>query len=142
MKVVYIFLLVFLLLSCNDKVNYEKPVDLIGKKEMTDLLYDMHMVVGTSNIKNVHLEKNRNYMSLVFEKYGIDSTQFANSNEYYTSNINEYEEIFEEVERRLDTLKKYQQAVMDSVSGEQATKRNRAIRKKTDSLSKAQKPKN
>ena len=136
MKGVYAFLTIILFWSCTDKVTYEKPENLIGKEEMIDLLYDMHVVIGTSNIKNVHLEKNRNYMSLVYKKYGIDSSRFASSNLYYTSNIVEYEEIYEEVERRLDTLKRFHQAIMDSISAEQTTDKNRAIQIKKDSLQK------
>ena len=136
MKGVYAFLTIIIFWSCTDKVTYEKPEDLIGKEEMIDLLYDMHVVIGTSNIKNVHLEKNRNYMSLVYKKYGIDSSRFASSNLYYTSNIVEYEEIYEEVERRLDTLKRFHQAIMDSISAEQTTDKNRAIQIKKDSLQK------
>jgi len=142
MKVFYFLFMVFLIFSCTDKVNYEKPEDLIDKEKMTNLLYDMHLAVGTSNIKNVHLEKNRNYMSLVFHKYGVDSTQFATSNIYYTSNINEYEEIYEEVQRRLDTIKNFYQDRLDSLAGEQTTQRNKAIQKKTDSLEKYQKRRN
>jgi len=136
MKGVYAFLTIIIFWSCTDKVTYEKPENLIGKEEMIDLLYDMHVVIGTSNIKNVHLEKNRNYMSLVYEKYGVDSSRFASSNLYYTSNIEEYEEIYEEVERRLDTLKRFHQAFMDSISEEKTTDRNRVIQIKKDSLQK------
>lgn len=142
MKIFFAFLVVMLIWSCTDKVTYEKPENLIEKDQMIDLLYDMHIAIGTSNIKNLHLEKNRNYMSLVYDKYGIDSTQFANSNLYYTSNIIEYEEIYEEVERRLDTLKNYHQAIMDSISGEQTTERNQAIRKNKDSLNQVFKNRN
>ncbi len=100
------FLLLFLAfaMACQSKVNYEKPEDLIPRDVMIDLLYDMHMAVGTSNLRNKNLEKDRNYMSLVYEKYGIDSTRFAISNIYYTSQPVEYEEMFEEVERRLEEL--------------------------------------
>ena len=100
------FLLLFaaFALACQSKVNYEKPEDLIPRDVMIDLLYDMHMAVGTSNLRNKNLEKDRNYMSLVYEKYGIDSTRFAISNIYYTSQPVEYEEMFEEVERRLEEL--------------------------------------
>lgn len=104
MKIIYTILLVVFLLGCQDKVNYEKPEGLIGKSEMIDLLYDMHLAVGTSNIQNVHLEKDRNYMSLVYQKHNIDSTRFAESNLYYTAHIQEYEDIFEEVERRIGNL--------------------------------------
>ena len=142
MKVVYTFILVFFLYSCNDKVNYEKPEGLISKEEMTDLLYEMHLAVGTSNVRNIHLEKNRNYMSLVYEKYGIDSTQFAESNIYYTSNIDDYEEIYEEVQRRLDTLKKFHQHIMDSISGIPTNGKNRSTQMNKDSLAKFQKRRN
>lgn len=100
------FLLLFaaLVMACQSKVNYEKPEDLIPKDVMIDLLYDMHMAVGTSNLRNKNLEKDRNYMSLVYEKFGIDSTRFAISNIYYTSQPVEYEEMLEEVERRLEEL--------------------------------------
>jgi len=142
MRAIYSILLIILFLGCEDKVNYEKPEGLIGKSKMVDLLFDMHLAVGTSNIQNVNLEKNRNYMSLVFAKYGIDSTQFATSNIYYTSNINEYEEIYEEVQRRLDTIKNFYQDRLDSLVGEQTTQRNKAVQKKTDSLEKYQKRRN
>ena len=111
MKGVYAFLTIIIFWSCTDKVTYEKPEDLIGKEEMIDLLYDMHVVIGTSNIKNVHLEKNRNYMSLTYKKYDIDSTEFSINNLYYTSSIDEYEEIFEAVQRR---LKKLQDSIYDA----------------------------
>jgi len=142
MKLVYTVIFIFLLYSCNDKVNYEKPEGLISKEEMTDLLYEMHLAVGTSNVRNIHLEKNRNYMSLVYDKFGIDSTQFAESNIYYTSNIDDYEEIYEEVQRRLDTLKRYHQYVMDSISGIPKAGKNRSFEKIKDSISKYQKRRN
>jgi hypothetical protein len=101
--------------SCKSKVNYEKPKDLIPKDVMIDLLYDMHLAVGTSNLRNKNLEKDRNYMSLVYEKYGIDSTRFAISNIYYTSQAVEYEEMFEEVERRLEELHLQYRSSRDSI---------------------------
>ena len=84
------FLIIMAFLGCDSKVNYEKPENLISKKKMTDLLYDMHLAIGTSNVQNVKYEKNRNYMAFVYEKYGMDSVQFAMSNIYYTSTIYEY----------------------------------------------------
>jgi hypothetical protein len=115
MKGVYIFILVLFILGCKDDINYEKPEGLLSKSQMIDVLCEMHIAVGTSNLPNLNLEKNRNYMSLVYKKYGIDSTRFAESNLYYTSHIQEYEEIFEEVERRLKTLRDFHQNKMDSI---------------------------
>ncbi len=107
-------LVILLIISCESKVNYEKPEDLIPRETMIDLLYDMHLAVGTSNLRNKNNEKDRNYMSLVYQKYGIDSTRFAISNIYYTSQAVEYEEMFEEVERRLEVLHEQYENERDS----------------------------
>lgn len=114
MKKILIILTLTVLASCESKVNYEKPEDLIPKDVMIDLLYDMHLAVGTTNLRNKNLEKDRNYMSLVYEKYKIDSTRFAISNIYYTSQVDEYEEMFEEVERRLEELHLQYESERDS----------------------------
>lgn len=116
MKTLYSIFILLLLIGCEDKIAYKKPEGLIDKAKMTDLLFDMHLAIGTSNIQNIHLEKNRNYMSLVYDKYGIDSVQFAASNLYYTSHIQEYEDIFEEVDRRLEMLKNQYEVPLDSLA--------------------------
>lgn len=135
MKAIYSILFVIFLLGCQDKVSYEKPEGLIEKAEMIDMLFDMHLAIGTSNIQNTHLEKNRNYMSLVYEKYNIDSTQFAEANLYYTAHIQEYEEIFEEVERRIGNLKEVMEPKEDSIADTSISSKE-AVRKK-DSIEKA-----
>jgi len=115
MKRIGFFLLVLFLTSCESKVSYTKPDNLIPKDKMVDLLYDMHLAIGTSNVTNKNLEKNRNYLSLVYEKYGVDSVQFAMSNTYYTSNINDYEDIFKEVHKRLEVLHESYKTERDSL---------------------------
>lgn len=124
-RIKYIFYIVVLILflSCESKTKYKKPENLIPKDQMIDLLTEMHLVAGSNNINNKNLEKNLNYMSLVFEKYKVDSVQFDANNVYYTSNIDEYEKMFEEVERRLKKLQDSYQDKTDSL-----------IRIKTDSL--------
>lgn len=102
-KIIYIVFVLFFM-ACESKVNLKEPEDLISKNQMVDLLYDMHLVNGTQGIKDKNSEKNKNYMSLVYEKHKIDSAQFAASNAYYVSNISVYEDIFEEVKIRLKTL--------------------------------------
>lgn len=116
-----LFLIIITFLACESKVDYQKPEKFIPKEQMIELLLDMHMAVGSSNLQNLKLEKNRNYMSLVYEKYGVDSTQFKLNNIYYTSNIDEYEEIFEAVEQRLDKLKDSIYAASDSLFKQRLT---------------------
>ena len=92
-KVIYmVFILV--IFSCESKVKYDKPENLIPKDQMIDLLYDMHLADGTSGVKNKNLENNRNYMALVYRKY---------------------KDIFEEVEKRLLVLQNQYQNERDSI---------------------------
>lgn len=127
-RVFVVFLIIGLIGACKPKNDYKKPVDLIPKDQMKDLIYDMHLAVGSSNIKNIYLERNRNYLSLILEKYDVDSTRFANSNLYYTSSIDDYEEIFEEVQSRLKELKNELETELDSTTNA----RKEAIRKQRE----------
>ena len=120
-KVVASLCVFFVLIACESKVNYKKPDNLLSKKQMVDLLFDMHIAAATSNVSNLKLEKNRNYMSLIYKKYGIDSTEFAINNLYYTSSIDEYEEIFAAVQKRLKKLQDSIYESTDSLSRENKT---------------------
>lgn len=116
-NIIYLFIFVGIL-SCESKIKFEKPENLLSKEEMIDLLTDMHLANATSGINNIHEEKNSNYMALVYKKYGIDSVRFAESNLYYAANVDDYEKIFVAVEKRLLVLKKEYQTEMDSILGE------------------------
>ncbi len=92
-------------MACTSNTIIKKPDDLISKNQMVDLLTDMLIAAGAENIKNIDLERNVNYYPLVFEKYGIDSTRFKESNYYYTSQIDDYEKILKKVNERLKAIK-------------------------------------
>ncbi len=125
-----IYIVIFILmLSCESRTKFKKPENLIPKAQMVDLLTDMHLASSTLGIKNKDLEKRKNYMTLVYEKYKIDSTQFAASNIYYTSNVDEYEKIFKEVEKRLNKLKKGYQTELDSIIQEAGKSKNTPLKK-------------
>ena len=102
MKNYYYIVVFFIFFSCESRTNYKKPKDLIPKDQMIDLLTDMHIVNGVTGIRNRNGLKANNYISFLYEKYQIDSTRFASSNLYYTSNISEYEKMFKEVKKRIE----------------------------------------
>lgn len=104
-KISYLFFISIFLMACTSNTIMKKPDDLIPKNQMVDLLTDMLIASGAENIKNIDLERNVNYFPLVFEKYGIDSTRFKESNYYYTSQIDDYEKILKEVDKRLKAMK-------------------------------------
>ena len=72
---------------------------------MITIWTDLYLAMGAKSVKTRTLEKEKNYIPLVLEKYKIDSVQFSKSNIYYTSRIEEYEKMFQEVQKRLNDLK-------------------------------------
>ena len=69
---------------------------------MVDLLTDLLVASGAENVKNIQLKRKVNYYPLVFEKYNVDSAQFKESNYYYSTKVDEYDQIIREVEMRLE----------------------------------------
>lgn len=126
MKQLFSFLIIIsIAFSCdNDKVK--KPENFIPKEKMINLLMDMKIANKTRNIKNLDLKKNVDYMANVYNKHQVDSVQFKENNAYYVDNIEEYLDIYQEVERRLnDSLNKYKtiKKIRDSVVKSKKTKK-------------------
>lgn len=91
--------------SCTSNTIFDKPKDLISKDSMVLLLTDMYLATSAQSQKNKFLEKEENYIALVYEKHKVDSTRFNTSNMYYTSKTDAYTEILQEVKLNLDSLK-------------------------------------
>lgn len=79
---------------------------------MIDLWVDIYIASGTQTVQNIKLEKRLNYFPFIYQKYNIDSARFMKSNIYYTSKIEEYEEMFQKVEKKLYEIR----AVLDPLS--------------------------
>jgi len=119
-RLIYILVIGFLLVACTSNTIMKKPDDLIPKDQMVDLITDMLLASAGENIKNIHLERKVNYYPLIFDKYQIDSTRFKESNIYYTSRIDDYDEILKKVEIRLKEIReKYEKERLkqDSIIG-------------------------
>lgn len=120
----YIFIFTFLF-SCTSNTIFEKPKDLIPKDTMCLLIQEMAIASSSKYIKNKNLEKNIEYMPLVFNRFQIDSIRFETSNLYYMSKIDVYQEIFIDAKTNLEKQKKF---------FEQVKKQKDSLRK--DSISK------
>lgn len=106
-KLIYILLIVFVFISCEESNTiYKKPENLISKEDLIDLMVDIQLAQGAYSVKNKNHERKIDYMSLVYEKYKIDSIQFSKSMKYYITTINEYSEIMNQTEVRLEALRK------------------------------------
>ncbi len=104
-KFIYILILSVFFGACTSNTIIKKPKNLIAKEQMVDLLTDIFIAEGGDNIKNINLQRNANYFPFVFEKYQIDTIRFRESNYYYTSRIDDYDEILEKIDARLKELK-------------------------------------
>jgi len=106
MKNTHYILVLFLVFSCTSNTIFEKPKDIIPKDTMSLLIEDMMIASSARLIKNKNKQININYMPFVYEIYKIDSTRFQNSNYYYMTNIDVYEEIFTNAKAALEKRKK------------------------------------
>ena len=84
-------------MSCKSNTIYDEPVDLIPKDSMMMLLKDLYLATAAKNIKNARQQKKVSYTTLVYNKYNIDSLRFNSSNLYYTSKIDVYEPMLNEI---------------------------------------------
>ncbi len=92
--------LIVLFFGCNSS-SVEKPKNLIDKDKMIDILYDISLLeaIKSQNINGGITVKMEN--DYIYKKYKIDSIQFAKSNKYYASDLEEYKKIFEKVKEKL-----------------------------------------
>jgi len=79
---------------------------LIPKDQMIELWTGILIANNAKAVKNGKNQKKINYLPFIYQKYKIDSTRFMKSNIYYTSKIEEYEKMFQEVELQLRDIKK------------------------------------
>lgn len=95
---------------------------------MVFLLTDLYIASSAYYEKNLSLTKNVNYMPLLYQKYGIDSTRYKASNLYYVSVIDEYDEMIKLVNSTLMSRKKAleeaQKALKDSLTNSTLKKLN------------------
>jgi hypothetical protein len=124
-----LLILLFVLLgaSCGKKL-LETPENLIPREKMADILYHMALLDAIDNSHpQVLVENDIRVMPFLFEKYGIDSLQFVQSDLYYASVPEEYEKIYQAVEERLtrkrdsvsEAIRQGQSPVVDSLKTSQ-----------------------
>ncbi|MGB5275037.1 MAG: DUF4296 domain-containing protein [Flavobacteriaceae bacterium] len=98
------------IISCGEKV-LEAPENLIPKDKMVDILADLAIITAAKTTNISILTKNKvEPTPYLLKKYKIDSMQLVESDRYYASLPDEYEEIYSRVEEKLDRQAK----VMDA----------------------------
>ncbi|WP_245545061.1 DUF4296 domain-containing protein [Flagellimonas ruestringensis] len=119
-----------LLLSCAEKV-VEEPENLIPKEKMTEILHDLAILnAAKSGAAKKFEESGIDIMEFLYKKYGIDSTQFSQSDLYYASLPLEYQTIYKQVEARL----KRQKDTLEAIGERRNDSVRKANLKRSDSL--------
>ncbi len=136
-------MLVVALLGCNEK-TIQKPENLITKDQMAEILYDLAVINAAKKANPWRLsDRNIELMPFIYQKHDIDSVQFVQSDIYYASVPEEYQEIYQVVEARLEREKAiYEEEktrVSDSIrkiseQQRQLLKDQKAKKKKKDTL--------
>lgn len=109
---------------------------MISAKQMQTLLLDVHLADG--ELASMPIDSARTYRDVyydaIFNHYGIDSTVFRKSVEFYTNRPYLFNEIYSKVEKRLEALNKAEQKAVDSTYRLQRQADSIANAKRTDSL--------
>lgn len=136
MKYFLVFILTILMASCQHVERPEKPDNLIPKDIMVNILTDAYLNNAARSFNNRQLlAVGAKLDSFVYAKHSIDSLTFVKSNEYYASNLNDYIDIFNQVEERITALK----VKADTLKSE--TLKRKAQKTDKDSVLKATKDK-
>lgn len=133
-------MLCFFIISCDDSNKIKKPDNLIAKETMSNILYDLYIINAAKGVNRKLLEVNGfKPETYILTKYNIDSTQFADSNMYYTFNNDIYKDIVDKVKTRLEKEKKVYEEIREE-QGQLAKVRRDSIsaeqRKQRDSIKK------
>jgi Domain of unknown function (DUF4296) len=134
-------LLILALGSCSEKA-IEKPKNLIEKATMENILYDLALLQAIKGHDYKILPNNNvDPKKYIFQKYKIDSTQFAQSNQYYSSEIEEYKKMYDRIIEKAEEEKKVldlkvkkedkanQKKIRDSISKYSKKEKKRIIAK-------------
>ena len=92
--------------SCQNAI-VEKPHNLIDEDKMVDILFDISVLeaIKVTNPKSLETRK-INTNRYIFQKYKIDSLQFVKSDLYYSSDPDNYGEIYKKVIEKIDNIRK------------------------------------
>lgn len=106
---ILLIVLVSVLFSCKEKKGIPKPDDLVGEKQMVNILYDMHLNQAYVNQFRMDRkllpegETDELYYS-VLKKYSVADSTFAKSVLFYSSMPKIYERIYQQMVDRLKIL--------------------------------------
>ena len=92
-------------LSCSHK-DGDRPE--IKKNKLVDVLVDIHLTDGYLSYSGSRIDRNRDRIEgaygYVLRKYDITPKQFGNTMKYYSSHLDDYEQIYNKVIEKLTKM--------------------------------------
>jgi len=131
----FLFFLAFILVfNCSEKQIV--PKNIISVEKMSEIIYDMTLISVSKGVNRKILENNGfKPTSYILKKYEIDTIDFIASNKYYSSNLDMYLSIYQNV---LNKLEKNKQIISDSLKRENdksiKLRERKSEKQKTDKL--------
>jgi hypothetical protein len=105
-QIKYVLVIFLLSLGCAHNADPVKPENLISKNKMVDVMIDLSIISSAKGMNKSLIERNGiTPDQYVYIRHDIDSTQFSESNAYYSYFIDDYKLILQQVEDSLNKLK-------------------------------------
>lgn len=95
---------VVMLASCRQGNVVEEPANLIEEEQMVNMLYDLSLLQASYSVINLE-DKRIDGQKFLKDKYGVDSTAFAQSHKYYAAQPEKYQKLQRQVVERLEAEK-------------------------------------
>ncbi|MGH2667310.1 DUF4296 domain-containing protein [Flavobacterium sp.] len=136
-KIIVLLSVLIIVAACTNKNEIPKPANPIAPDVMENILYDLALLQALKSYSPEKLAENSiNTKTYIYQKYKIDSAQFAENDKYLATNIEEYKLLSERVTARLekekaktDTILKKEDKKNSSKIKDSATETNEASKK-------------
>jgi len=99
-NIIFILLILFMPIGCETS---NKPNNLIGKKQMENIIFDI-LILNGINTNSLMNEVEVIGDEFIFERYSIDSLQFYESETYYSKRPRDHYEIYSNVKKRINKV--------------------------------------
>ncbi|KUJ60490.1 hypothetical protein AR687_18065 [Flavobacteriaceae bacterium CRH] len=137
---VLIILVLFLSVSCKKELVKE-PKRLIDKGKMIDIMYDLSVLDAIKYQNPLSLDStDSSQKKFIFQKYKVDSLQFAQSNMYYAADYESYKDMFDQIAKRLEKNQKKADSLV-KIEEKKASKEKKKNKGKTEPAPKLEEPK-
>lgn len=125
-------MVLFLSISCKKEV-VNQPAKLIEKEKMIDIMYDLSLLEAMRYQKPLSMDSiDSDPKKFIYKKYKVDSLQFAQNNMYYASDYENYKDMFDQVNKRIEV----NQRAADSLAKIDEKKAAKAAKNKPKEVSK------